>query len=59
MVIVEWYLKNIFDVLYLDSILVHDVDWLNDVDEYQLMFELRQIRALIKDQFHYWLEFLI
>jgi hypothetical protein len=58
MVIVEWYLKNIFDELYHPEIIEHDGDLLNDFDEYQLMFELKQIIMLIMDQYHYLLEFL-
>jgi hypothetical protein len=59
MVIVELYLNNIFDVLYHHLIIEHDDDLLNDIDEYQLMFELKQIIKLIMDQYHYLLEFLI
>jgi hypothetical protein len=53
MVIVELYLNNIFDELYHHSIIEHDVDLLNRIDEYQSAFELRQIIELIMDHYHY------
>jgi len=59
MVIVEFYLKNIFDVLYHHLIIELYVELLNDIVEYQLMFVLKQIKVLIMDQYHYLLEFLI